>query len=368
MWFVYVFIGLALLIVSGVYVQRRITGALGRLGAGDRALRSVRWVLAWLLLGFPLLRIASTLISRWLGRSTYPYFDGWLASWLLAVPFIYAVLVVAQSVPWLIAIDIAYLVARRWRGAAAVRGRAIAGVTAVGAFAVYTPVRILVERDELHVRHHQIGAAAPEQFRIAFLADVQEDVHTDGDRAREVYALLDAEHPDLVLSGGDWINTGPDYIEIAAAAAATLHSPLGTHSVRGDHEHFAYADRDRSVREVERVMRDHGIDMVSDDVRWFEHCGKRIAVAFLDNNYLHRTSAATLESLLTRIAGADRSILVTHQFDAGLAGRVAGRVDLVLAGHTHGGQVNPVVGVTHVPLARIETRSSMAATSSVRPP
>ena len=30
-------------------------------------------------------------------------------------------------------------------------------------------------------------------------------------------------------------------------------------------------------------------------------------------------------------------------------------MDLILGAHTHGGQVNPVVGVTHVNLARLET-------------
>jgi predicted MPP superfamily phosphohydrolase len=34
---------------------------------------------------------------------------------------------------------------------------------------------------------------------------------------------------------------------------------------------------------------------------------------------------------------------------------LAGKVDLVLGAHTHGGQVNPVLGVTHVKLARLET-------------
>jgi predicted MPP superfamily phosphohydrolase len=239
------------------------------------------------------------------------------------------------------------------------------GVLAIaGAFAVYTPARILAERGELRVRHHRVGAAASavsepsatqDPFRIAFLADVQQDDHTDGARAREVYALVNASAPDVVISGGDWINTGPDHIEAAAAAAATLKSRLGTFSVRGDHEHFAYVDRKRSVAEVERAMRGHGIAMLDNGVRWFEHHGKQIAVVFLNYNYIHRTDRETIASLLARMAGADYKIAVTHQLDAALAGLLEGRVDLVLGAHTHGGQVNPVVGLTHVKLARLET-------------
>jgi predicted MPP superfamily phosphohydrolase len=236
------------------------------------------------------------------------------------------------------------------------RLRAVAILVAVGLFAIYTPVRVIAQHDELHVRHHEVGAGATrEPFRIGFLADVQQDAHTDAERAREVYALVNASQPDIVLSGGDWINTGPDYIEAAAAAAGTLHSRLGTLSVRGDHEHFAYVDRERSVAEVERAMRAHGVAMASDTVRWVEHRGKRIAVVLLNYNYIHRTDRPTIETLVASVAGAEYSIVVTHQLDAKLAALLAGKVNLVLAGHTHGGQVNPVLGLMHVNLARLET-------------
>jgi hypothetical protein len=359
MWFVYVGIGLALLIASGIYARRRIAGALAHFGVRERRIRVVRWAIAWLLFGFPSLMVVSIVASLLLGRATVPRFDGLAASWLLAFPFAWSMLVVFQSVLWLIAIDLAHLVVwRRRRGASSARLHAVGVLAVVGAFAVYTPARIFLERGELRVRHHQIGAATPTTpapFRIAFLADVQQDVHTDADRAREVYALVNASRPDVVLSGGDWINTGPDHIAAAAAAAAELKSRLGTFSVRGDHEHFAYVDRERSVAEVEQAMRGHGVAMLNNEVRWFGHHGKRIAVVFLNHNYIHRTDPATVSSLVAGVAGADYRIAVTHQLDSALAALLAGKVDLVLGAHTHGGQVNPVVGLAHLELARLET-------------
>jgi predicted MPP superfamily phosphohydrolase len=346
-WFVFVLAGLALLVVAGLYVRRRLTNALTELGAGRRPIRILRWVMLWLLYGFPVVIIVAIVISRLVDATTIPRFDGRLGAWLLTIPFAWAMLVVFQSVPWLVAIDLAYLATKRRRL------RAVATVAAIGAFAIYMPIRVLAERGTMRVRHHAIGTGQP--FRIGFIADVQQDAFTNADRAREVYALVNAEHPDVILSGGDWINTGPDYIEAAAAAAGTLKSPLGTFSVRGDHEHFAYVDRERSVREVEAAMRAHDVTMIADDVRVFEHAGKRVAVAFLDNNYIHHTDPVTVAALVARLAGADRKVLVTHQLDAKLAGLLAGKVDLVLAGHTHGGQVNPVLGVVHVNLARLET-------------
>lgn len=345
MWFVYVLACLALLIVAGLYVRARLTTALAELGAPPRPIRTLRWVMLWLLYGFPIVIIVAIVISRLLHATTIPRFDGRLASWLLTIPFAWAMLTVFQSVPWLVVIDLATRKRRRMR--------AIATFAVIGAFALYMPIRVLADRGTMRVRHHAIGSGQP--FRIGFVADVQQDSFTNGDRAREVYALVNAEHPDLILSGGDWINTGPDYIESAAAAAGTLQSRLGTFSVRGDHEHFAYVDRDRSVREVEAAMRAHGVTMLADDVRVFEHAGKRVAVAFLDNNYIHHTNPVTVAALVGKLAGADKKIVVTHQLDAKLAGLLAGKVDLILAGHTHGGQVNPVLGVVHVNLARLET-------------
>jgi predicted MPP superfamily phosphohydrolase len=358
MWFVFVAVALVVITLTGLYARRRIADALAHFGVRERRIRVVRWVLAWLLWGLPLLVILSITTSLILGRATLPRFDGLVASWLLTIPFAMAMLVVLQATPWLVAIDLVHLVARRRAGAApARRMRAVAVLAVVGAFALYTPLRIIVQRGELRVRQHQIGAARPTTppLRIAFVADVQQDVHTGADRAREVYAVVNANRPDIVLSGGDWINTGPDHIESAAATAAALQSRLGTFSVRGDHEHFAYRDRQRSVTEIEQAMQRHGIAMINNQVRWFEHHGKRIAVVFLNHNYIHRTDRATISALLASIAGADYSIAVTHQLDPALAAQLAGRVDLVLGAHTHGGQVNPVVGVTHVKLARLET-------------
>ncbi|MBC7973646.1 MAG: hypothetical protein H7138_01585, partial [Myxococcales bacterium] len=117
MWFLFVGVGLLLLTISGLYVRRRLAQALAQLGVRERTIRIVRWVSAWLLWAYPLLLIVTIFGSIALGRSTIPRYDGRLASMLLGLPFILTVLVVLQSVPWLLAADLAHLVVRRRRGA-----------------------------------------------------------------------------------------------------------------------------------------------------------------------------------------------------------------------------------------------------------
>ena len=357
MWFVFVFAGLGLLVASGLYLIRRLGGALELLGAGPRARRVTRWVLAWLLFGYPLLMLLTVAFALASGRDALPTYDGPVGSWLLVYPFFLSAVVLLQALPWCAAIEVAHAIVERRRGAArAGRLRARAILAVVGVFLVYTPVRIVVERDALRVRHHALGdAGAGPRFRIAFLADLQRDAHTGAERNAQVAAAVAGAGADVVLYGGDWINTGPDFIDDAAEGAALLQSRLGTFSVRGDHEHFAYLDRWRSLREVEAALTARGVTMVANEVRWFEHEGRRIGVAFLEHNYIHRASTATIDRLIAELVTADYSILVSHQLDERITARARGAVDLVLAGHTHGGQVNPVLGLVHVSLARLET-------------
>ncbi len=359
MWFVMLGVALGLLVASGLYLRRRIGDALRNLGVGPGPTRWVRRTLAWLWFGYPALMVVTVLIALGSGQDTMPAYDGPLATWLLVYPFYIAALVLLQALPWCALIELVHVVLRRRRGAGpAARFRALAVLAVVAGFALYTPVRIIVERDTLRLRFHALGAAdaAGPPFRIVFIADLQRDAHTGAARAARVAALVNAAGADVVLGGGDWINSGPGHIAEAAESAGALRSRLGTFSVRGDHENFAYLDQRRSVREVEEALTAEGVTMLHDEVRWFEHHGRRIGVAFLEHNYIRRASRKTVDALVAELAGADYAIFVTHQLDDDIAARVKGKVDLVLAGHTHGGQVNPVLGLVHVPLARIETR------------
>lgn len=363
MWFVFLGIGFAVLIVGGLYLRRRVLGALANLGVARRWHIPLRWLMLWFLFGYPLLMVAVVALTLWRGAPTMPRFDSAGSTWLLVYPFFLSLLVLVQSLPYLLIIDFTHWSVCRFGShrsprAAIDRVRAIAVVVVTAGFALYTPIRIIVERDVLRVRMHQVGQldASGSPFRIAFVADLQQDADTGVARTRQVVAEINAAKADVVLSGGDWINAGPDYIQAAADSAGAMRSRLGTYSVRGDHEHFGYIDRDRSVAEIEVALAERGVALLNNEIRWLQHRGKRIAVLFLNYNYIYHTDPAKISALVAQLASADYSIVVSHQFDSLVAALVKDKVDLVLAGHTHGGQVNPVIGVVHVPLARIETQ------------
>lgn len=356
MWFVLLGIALALLVAGGLYFRRRLLEALRCFGLSARGARLVGAAVLWLLFGLPVLVFVSVVASIALGWESFRAPASGLAAWLLVYPFWFAVLVMLQTVPFLFAMDLGARAARSRLGRERLdRYRAIGCLAVIAVFSVYTPVRIALERGDLEVNHYQVGRGDGEPLRIGFIADLQQDSHTDQERADEVVELVNGSDPDLILAGGDWINRGRHYIEAAAATGGKLESPLGTLSVRGDHEHFAYRDQERSVAEVTAALERHGVDMVHNQVRYIEHDGRRIALVFLSYNYIFRSAESDIRKLLLAAEGADYSILVTHQLDSDLMALIRDRVDLALVAHTHGGQVNPVIGFVHVPIARVET-------------
>ena len=357
MWFLLLAIALAIVVVGGLYFRRRLLAALEVCAVPRKYRRLVGAVVVWLLYGFPLLLFLFVFAAIALGRETVSIEPTGVGEWLLAYPFWFAVLVMLQVVPYLLVIDLATLIARkRVARARLARYRAIGCLAAIALFSIYTPARILIERGALELNHYDVGTepTAP-PLRIVFLADLQQDHHTGAARGREVATMINEQDPDLILFGGDWINTGADHIAAAGVTAGLLRSRLGTYSVRGDHEHFAYRDQDRSLGEVSAALARHEVEILHNQIETIEHRGKRIALLFLSYNYIFRTPESEIRALLAEARQADYSILVTHQFDNQLAELVADRVDLALIGHTHGGQVNPVVGFVHVPIARVET-------------
>jgi predicted MPP superfamily phosphohydrolase len=353
-WFLWLALALALLIVSGVYTRRRVVQAAAALGVRPRGQRILRWAILWLLFGYPALVIGAIVVALVIGRERVALFTGPIGTWLLVLPFFLTLLTVVQALPYLLLID---LVARV-RRVPMHRRRALATLAPLVVMAIYTPARILWEHEDVRWRRHVVaarGAPGAPPFRIAFVADLQQSAHTDAERLAQVMARVNAEAPDLVLSGGDWIDSGPDHIAGAGRTAGLAKSRLGTFSVRGDHEHFAYFDRERSVREMTEALRASGVSLLHNEVRRFDHHGRTIAVAFLTYSYPSRTPLAEVDRLIGELQGADVRILVTHQLADEVLARARDRVDLILAAHTHGGQVNLLLGPVHVPLARLET-------------
>jgi len=208
----------------------------------------------------------------------------------------------------------------------------------------------LVEPRALRVESASVALPAPRALpralRVAVLADLQTRAIGAHERAA-VDALLALE-PDLILVPGDVAQLWPRPPEAAfeefRALLARLEAPLGAYAVRGN------SDDPTFLRELCAAT---PLLLLDDEVAHVERDGLRLAVCGLDLDFGSPRARAALQRLVDDARDDEPRLVLAHLPDAWRALPREG-VDLLVAGHTHGGQVvvpgfGPPLTLTGVP-------------------
>ncbi|MGH7483234.1 MAG: metallophosphoesterase [Longimicrobiales bacterium] len=214
---------------------------------------------------------------------------------------------------------------------------ALVTAAATGALIAYTT---LIEPRWLQLRHVRIhirGLATPlEGLRLALLTDLHVGRGTSLGLVRRAATLVMRARPDLIALTGDLTTDNATGFEHVLGALDALHAPLGVWAVPGNHDYIVGIDAWR--RQVGRhpVIRD-----LTNRAQLLDVGGARLCVAGVDDYYMGAPRLA-LPPLETR----DATILLAHTPDqAERSRRAYDAVDLILSGHTHGGQIRlPLLG------------------------
>jgi hypothetical protein len=190
----------------------------------------------------------------------------------------------------------------------------------------------LIEPVALEITRHQVTGPIEAPIRIAHLTDL----HTRGTGRleRAVLAALDAEKPDLIAVTGDTVDHGS--LEAARNFFLQLHAPLGVWVVRGNWEHWQPPPRESAF------YSSVGAGLLLNEGRLVR---RDLFVAGFDDS---RSGFADPTRALKAAPPAAYKLALFHSPEA--FDEVQGRIDLALAGHTHGGQVRvPWVGALWLP-------------------
>jgi len=169
----------------------------------------------------------------------------------------------------------------------------------------------------------------PEAFRGVRLLLIT-DLHTGPFLAPGALALtfrrLLRLAPDLILLGGDVATTRVEDLERFGRAFRILTAPLGVYGVLGNHDHYT-----GDPGAVARFLEASGVRMLVNRSVSIGRGGAVLHLAGIDDL---NSGAPDLEAAL---AGPPH-LLLSHNPDVFFVAALRG-VPLVLAGHTHGGQV-----------------------------
>jgi predicted MPP superfamily phosphohydrolase len=191
---------------------------------------------------------------------------------------------------------------------------------------------------------------------VAQISDVHHSSFMSAERIAEIADAVNALGADVVVLTGDYVSYSPYYIAGAAEALGRLSAPLGVFAVLGNHDFWNDAE------EVTRALERESITVLRNAHTRLEIRGESIVLAGVDDLTVR---AADLDRALR---GADpRSVRLLLSHNPGVVRRAALRaVDLVLSGHTHGGQVHvPLIGAPSVygyPKKYVSGLASLGAT------
>ncbi len=182
-------------------------------------------------------------------------------------------------------------------------------------------------------------------LKIALIADSHLGTTFDGDGFGEHLKRIEAQSPDLLVITGDFVDdwSRKEDLERACAALGEAKFPFGVWYVYGNHDAGSFYHRDFSLSELEAALRGCGVHVLADG--WEEVDGRFIVAGRKDASMgAFRAPRKDASALL---AGADRDkyiILLDHQ-PSDYDSEALSPADLVLSGHTHGGQLIPITYV-----------------------
>ncbi|MFH1405502.1 MAG: metallophosphoesterase [Patescibacteria group bacterium] len=152
--------------------------------------------------------------------------------------------------------------------------------------------------------------------------------------AKKVVERVNLLDPDIVFLVGDYISNSKEDVKYFDSLG-DLKAPLGIYAVTGNHEYHSHA----SV-EVIAKLGSLDIKILENENEAVDVSGGKIMIAGISDIWFEGDLYKALEGL----EKSDNVILLSHNPDAVLA-TVTKKADLVVSGHTHGGQIRlPFLG------------------------
>jgi predicted MPP superfamily phosphohydrolase len=202
----------------------------------------------------------------------------------------------------------------------------------------------LIEPNRLVTHPETIQIANWPQDINGLKVAVISDIHVGGPFIDEKRLHLIVERtnqlqPDLIVILGDYMSGNSWHghrvePEEFAPMLKDLRAPLGVYSILGNHDWWY------NGRKVRQALEDNGIKVLENEVVQLKGRGASFWLVGLADYW---TRPQQIQETIAKVPEGATIIALTHNPD--IFPRLPLRVPLLLAGHTHGGQVNfPIIG------------------------
>ncbi len=229
-----------------------------------------------------------------------------------------------------------------------------ATVVSVGALTGAAAYGVAYERHQIDliVRDVAVRGLPPalDGLRVGMITDVHHSAVVPAEDVTRAVSLLVTASPDIIVLGGDYVSFfDRQYaVPVAELLAPLAGAPHGSFAVLGNHD---------DEREVPAALATRGFTVLKDQRTELAIRGERLDIAGI--HFWTRTPG----DIATVLKGTGGTTMLLAHDPRRLAEAAALDVQLVLSGHTHGGQVivpllGPIAGRKFPVLAGYATRGN----------
>ena len=190
-------------------------------------------------------------------------------------------------------------------------------------------------------------------FTIAQLSDIHIGDFMPRAEVRRAVDMANTLKADVAMVTGDFITGRNDPLADCIAELSRLRAPLGVWGCNGNHE--IYADAEEAAQ---RLFALHGMKLLRQEgatLEWRSAKLNLIGVDYQRDHMVPGPKPPMLASIEVLVRRDMPNILLSHNPNSFFKAAELG-VELSLAGHTHGGQVNVEILDTDVNPARFVTK------------
>lgn len=206
----------------------------------------------------------------------------------------------------------------------------------------FEPASLTTTKHDLNIPHWSADLSG---MRVAVLADLHVGSPYNGiAKLREIVELTNSERPDLMLIPGDLVIQGVfggSFVspEDAAKVLAGLKAPLGVWATMGNHDYWLDANRVVSALEKEKI------GVLQDEAVRIQRGSSTFWLVGISDFW---EGPHDVKKAMNQVKDDAPVLMFTHNPD--IFPTLTNRFSLLIAGHTHGGQVHlPLLGRPIVP-------------------
>ena len=264
-----------------------------------------------------------------------------ILDYLFNFPFWLGLIVILEVFPYFIASDMIQLIARffatknfsSWS-----RWLAYVRILLIGFFIIYVCFRVYTDTYRVRTVTQDIRIknlpSTLNNLSLVLIADLQIDRYTQETKIREFKNQLQSHPADLLLFTGDLVTQGTYFIPQALRVLCNTKAKRSRIACVGDHDVWSDAPR------IAKGLRDCGWIFLDNAHHIIHLDSANILVTGISQVYSKRISSRELENVLENSPQANLKILIVHQpAEKIIRAAEHNGYHLMLAGHTHGGQV-----------------------------